>query len=243
MFTPMLRWVPFAVALISVVFLAGCGGAGGNNGQPDPTVRFLNASPDSVALEFLLNDNVVETPKAYLESTPNFVAIEPEILDVTLRETGTTFEFWSEAINFTPDTDHLIVAIGLENFNNEFEKRIRITNVNVNRERPIGNKARVYVVHGYLREVGFQTPNIDFQTPGNNPLFKLADISFANSKNIEVDSGTQTYEVRRLNTQNILASATVTLDAGKIYVAVFSGVENAAPPQEPKITFIELQSE
>jgi hypothetical protein len=240
----MLRWIPLTVLCVFAYLIAGCStGTGGNGNQIDPTVRVLNASPDSIDLEFLLNDNVHGTPVSYLESSPNFIAFDPEILDVSIRETGTTVDLWSQAVNFQSDNHYLLVAVGLETFTGEFEKRLQLAVVNVNRDTPNGNKARVYVLHGFLRELGFQTPSIDFQTPGSNPQFQLTNIAFADDKNFEVDSGVQTFEARRTATQNILATTTVTLDPGKIYVAVFSGIENAAPPQNPKITFIELQTE
>ena len=39
-----------SVLFVSFAMLAGCGGGGGKAQQPDPTITFVNGSPDSVAM-------------------------------------------------------------------------------------------------------------------------------------------------------------------------------------------------
>lgn len=236
----MARWLTAFLVVLGSLLVAGCGGGGGRPGQA--TIRFINLVPDSTALEFLLDDDVIDTPKPYLASTPTFARFEAGEKDVRIRESGTTVDIWAELGTFTADRDYLIMALGLENFNGEFDKRARIGGIDVNRAVPNGNRARIYVVHAYNRMVGFQTPNIDFQTPGENPQYKVADVPFGGNKNIEIDSGSYTFEVRRAGTTNVLFTTTATLGAGKIYVASVTGVEGAGGAQAPQVQFTELQT-
>jgi hypothetical protein len=238
----MSRWLWFALLLFAAFFVSSCAGGGGNP-EDDPTVRVANASPDSTSLEFLLNDDVHVGPVPYLGSTPSFVSLEQDVIDIRIREVGATMELWAEVLNFANDNHFLLVAAGLENYGTEVEKRLRLVTVNVNRTAPNGNKARLYVLHGYSRQSGFQTPAIDFQTPGDNPQFEIEEIDFGTTKDVEVDSGALIFEARRTGTQNVLVSAPVTLGAGKIYLVIVSGIEGATGVQAPQISLIELQTE
>jgi hypothetical protein len=238
MFRLMARWLLSLLVCFVALLLAGCGGSGTSQ-APDPTIRFVNSIPDSTLIEFLLNDDVMNPALA----TPTFVRIEPGAKDVRIRESGTTVDIWNELGTFNSDRHYVILSFGIKNFGTEFEKRARIGGIDVNRSIPTGNKARIYVFHAYNRMTGFQTHDIDFQTPGENPQFKLADIAYGTQKSFLVDSGNQTFEVRRAGTTNVLFTTNVNLGAGKIYVALATGLEGEIGVQEPKIVFIELQPE
>lgn len=229
--------VCFVVGLLAV----GCGGSGGNGSLPNPVLRFINASPDSVALDLLIDDKTLASAIAYLGSTPAFASVDPGDRDVVMLENGTTLELTAEVQTFVKNKSYLAVALGLENFGTENLKRLRSLVFEVDRTVPNGNKARLFVVHAYNRAAGLDTPNIDFQTPGDNPLFKVPNLSFGSNSAITVDSGVQTFEARRNGTTAVLASGTFTLQAGKLYAAIVTGIEDAASPQDPKIILVEIE--
>jgi hypothetical protein len=231
-----------AVLFIVLAVLGfGCGGGGNGVAAEEPTLRVLNASPDSTALEFWLNDDIVGTAYNYLQSSPVFGRIASGFTDVRIRESATTPEVWAEVVNFQNNRHYLLVAAGLMNYGTEFEKRVRLTTVEVNRAAPNGNRARVYVLHDLAAAPGFQTPQIDFQDPGQNPQFKVEEIDFASTKELQIDSGTYTMEARRTGTEDVLVSQSLTFGAGKIYIAVVGGQEGGVGQLTPQITLIELQ--
>ena len=227
------------VGAIVALFLVGCGGSGSSS-LPKPMVRVINASPDSTALDFLVDDETLGSAIIPLGSSPDFAAVDSGDRDVVILENGTTIQLVAEVQNFEDDRNYLIVALGLKLFGTEDLKRLRALTLQVDRTIPNGNKARLYVVHAYNRKVGFLTPNIDFQTPGDNPLFQIPNMAFGTQTSILVDSGAVTYEARRAGTTSVLASATTTLGAGKIYAVIVGGIEDEAPPKNPTITFIEV---
>jgi hypothetical protein len=241
-----------SLLLVSAMLLAtfGCGGNDGRILANDPTTRFVNASPDATALDFLMepedenNQNLVPGASglAYLQSTPGFLRTDRGDRAVMVRESGTTFEAWSEIFNFAQDEHYVFVGLGLRNFGTETEKRLRIARVVANRSLPSGNKTRLYVVHAYHSEAGFATPAIDFQHPGDNPQVRLDNIGFAEVREIEVDSIAHTFEARRTGTETVLAEVTRSLEAGKIYLLLVTGIEGAAGVNAPRLEFIELQT-
>ena len=232
-----------ALLLVPVFASTGCGGGGDSSRLPNPTVRFINGSPDSAALNFFIDDEVKGLAVPYLGSSPGFSSFSSGERDVRLIENGAVEELSSEAFTFGLDRHYVSVAAGLVNYGTENLKRVRSLTFEVDRTLPNGNKARIYVVHAYHRTAGLETPAIDFQSPGDNPLFRLQDIAFAGQKSMIVDSGTQTFEVRRAGTENVLVSASTALNAGGIYVALVSGIEDAPGAQAPSLTFLELQPE
>jgi hypothetical protein len=231
------------ILAIAGIALAGCGGGGGGGGLPNPTVRFFNGSPDSTALNFLLDDTVEAALLAYLESTPDFESVDDRVRDLRIQEDGTSVDLWNEIVDLVKDKHYLICSIGLENFGTENLKRIRTLFTEIDRTAPNGSRVRLIIVHGYNRETGLETPAIDFQTPGDNPQFSADNIAYASSRVLEVDAGNWTFEARREGTETILTSQNITLGGGKIYAAFVLGVENAAGIQAPRIEFVELQTD
>lgn len=232
------------LALGALLLIAGCGGGGTNSGGADPTIFAINGVSDSNQVDFLIDDDVFAPGLAYMEHSTNFQTTASGERDIRMIETGTTNEFWAEVAPLKKNEHYAVVGVGLINYPpGEDEKRAQIAPINVDRIAPNGGKARVYVVHGYNRESPFDTPNIDFQTPGDNPKFKINDIPFAKVKSFTVDADgvtPETYEARRAGTETILAQTTVTLQGGKIYAAVVGGVENGVGQLAPRIEFIEL---
>ncbi len=237
----MLALVGVATVALSMV---GCGGSGG--GVPavaKPVARYVNASPDSTALDFLLNDKVKATSLPFGGSTADFAEIQPPLnFDLIAQEHGQVDQLVDEV--FTPANGHsfVLVAVGLENPQGEELKRIRFATLDVDRTVPNGNKARLIVLHAFNRPTGFDTPNIDFQTPGDNPQFSLSDISFAASKTIVVDSGTQTFQARRAGSGQIYAEKSLVLDPGKVYLVIVNGIQDEVGAKAPDITLIPLST-
>ena len=210
---------------------------------PSVFTRFFNGSSDSTSLNFLLDDDVEGPQLAFLESTPDFQTVDNKTRDLRIQEDGTSVDLWSEVVDLTADRDYLISAVGLENYGTETLKRVRTVFTQIDRTAPNGSRARLVIIHGYNRQTGLETPNIDFQTPGDNPQFRSPNIAYASSQVLEVDAGTWTFEARRQGTETILVSQSVTLGGGKIYAAYVLGVENAGGAQAPRIEFVELQAD
>jgi|CXWL01.1.fsa_nt_gi hypothetical protein len=228
--------------------LTGCGGGGttGTN-EPDPAARFINGSCDTTSLEFVHFvdgvETILQTGIGYLGSSTTFFDVEPEDLDLGVREVGTTEDLWNEVFAMERDKDYLICVLGLKTFGIETEKRLRIQRYLIDRNAPNANKSRIYVVHGLNRSSGNQTTGIDFQNPGNNPQYKLTDIAYLNEQHIDIDSTTHTFEARRFGTESIYVQRTFAFESGKIYVVLLSGVEDGIGTNAASMEIIELQSE
>jgi hypothetical protein len=233
-----------AVALVGLVGCAG-NGVAGTGQDPNPFVRFVNGVPDSAALEFFFDDSRMSQGLAYLQSTPNFAQVNAQEYDVLVQEVGRP-ETQEVAIETFERNQHaVLVAVGLVDPDDDFEKRMRVARVNFDRTAPVGTQARIVVVNGYMEDQPGLNPSIDFQNPGDLPLFFSRDIAFGTGAVIqEVTAGEQVFVARRNNTEDeITPRVTVNLEPGRIYLALVSGRQNAAAEaQQPRITFIELQT-
>jgi hypothetical protein len=238
-----LKRILFGLVAIGALALVGCAGGGGGGGLPNPTIRYFNGSPDSTSLNFLLDDAVEASQLAYLESTPDFESVQARIRDLRVQEDGSSIDLWSEVVDLQKDRHYLVSAVGIENFGSEPLKRLRLLFTELDRTAPNGTRARLLIVHGYNRAAGLETPPIDFQTPGDNPQFRVSDIAYANTATLEVDAGNWTFEARRQGTQTILVQQNITLEGGKIYAAYVLGIENGLGQHTPRIEFVELQSD
>jgi hypothetical protein len=247
----MFAWTRTAITLLAcaTLALAGCGGGGGTGNGSDPTVYFINASPDAGLVDFLLNAAFQETAMDYLDTSADFDSIaflsdQSGGYDLTVQDNTTGDDLDVENRVFNKDTHTVVVCLGSRNFvTGEELKRLRNTVFTVDRHAPTGNKARLYVIHAFVREVGQATPQIKFQNAGNNPQFFTPAIDFGSGQLITVDSGTMDWWAKRDDATGdvIYASATVTLDPSSVYVVLVSGIENDPDPnKQPKLTFIKL---
>lgn len=228
--------------------IAGCSG-GGNATLPDPTVRFVNSSPDSNPLNFFYDDTEKASALAYLDNSVDFTVKQGDH-DLSVEDSITSTVMDALAITLNQDTKYLGVAVGLENFGAEQEKRLQLVAFNYDKNSPNGSRARLIIIHGYLRQTGFQTPDIDFQGGAvatydpNNPQYLVADIAFAANppSTVEVDSGVPIiFQARRAGTENVYASdPSTTFDAGGIYLALVTGVEGQVGVEVPQIKYIKL---
>ncbi len=228
------------------LLLASCAGSGTTNAN-DPKVIFITASPDGGSLQFRMDDEIAADALAYLASSGDFVEHEfkgadVDGYDVSLHDAGSTFEFERQAIVFAEDTDSVVLAHGIRNFGvGEELKRLRFFSFTVDRSAPVGNKARLFVVHAIERSPGLLTPAVKLQNASTNPQFATGDIAPGGMSSILVDSGTGTWFVRRSGTQADFVSQALTLDPGSVYVVLMSGIEaDADVARQPKITLIKL---
>lgn len=239
------------LACTTVLALSGCGGGGGTGSGSDPNVYFVDASTDAGLVDFLLNGIPKELALDYLDTSTDFMSIpfisdDSGAYDMVLRENGPGLELDAENRLFNKDTHTLTLAIGLKNFVlGEETKRIRMISFEIDREAPTGNKARLYIVHAFVREVGQATPAIKFQNAGDNPQFFTSDIEFGQASVLTVDSGTMDWWAKRADATGdvVYASATQLLDPSSVYLVLVSGVENDPDVnKQPKLTFIKLST-
>lgn len=230
-----------AVLCLSAIglVLSGCPG-GSSQAAPDPTIRFINTSPDSGPLDFFLDEDLEGAALAFLASTAGFKSIESGPYDIGVFDAGTQNNHDAIFVNLNRDKHYLVSAIGLVNYGTEAEKRLRLVLTEINRNAVNGNVARLIIFHAFARETGFQTPAIDFQNPGDNPQFKVENIAFASSKTLTVDAGNHDFEARRNESEHVYATANVTLGAGKIYAVFVTGIENGTGGLAPQIVFVEI---
>lgn len=236
-----LRRAFFIISASLALLISGCGGSGVNaNLPPDPLVQFFNCSPDSVPLTFGFDDDIVANGLGYLGSTPGFAERIPGEQDVYALPTAGGDIIWSEVTSLERDKSYIILAYGLQNFGTETEKRLRIAILTTNRTAP-NNSARIIILHAYNRKPGFDTPLVDFQNPGQNPQYKQEGITFGNRVELTVNAGSYTFVARRTNTEDeITPQVTKNFEAGKIYFAVISGIEEGAGALAPKISFFDV---
>ncbi len=224
--------------------LIGCGGGGGGGSSAKPAhVAYVNASPDAGNLDFFSNGDSKATGVVFGTNSA-FADIKAGDYDVSVTPTGSSEVLWSETETYAADQDYISVALGLRNpdltQDTEREKRLVISLGNVNRTAPTGNRARLLIVHAFIRKAGFSTPSIDFRNPEDTPVVNTTDIDFGATRSIDVDSGSQTFEVQQNGTDQIFATATTTLDPGSVYMALVSGQEDATGDSAPTIRFVKL---
>lgn len=252
------------LALVSLAALAassmwGCGGdSAGDPTLPEPLVRFFNLVPDAGLVDYWLNDETRFAGIDYLGATSGFVETkfipaEDGGYDISVGPNSGGEEYDRISQQLEKNTSTLFLAFGLKNFGPDDSKRIQALAFVVDRTRPNGAKARLLVLNALHQAVGIENKQVDFQTfdPNDptsilNPLFKLANLNYgeldANVHTLTIDSGNWTFRAQEAQADsiNVYAQRNVTLDAGKIYLAVISGVVDEAGDLAPKITFIEI---
>lgn len=235
-------------AAVLTAALSGCGGGGGSSNLPDPIIRFINSSPDANPIDFFINSDNKAPAIGYLGDSGE-VTTKNGDKDVSAEDSTTQDVLDSIAFTFERDKKYVGMTLGLENFGTENEKRLRVLAFSFDKNPPNGSKARLLVIHGYMRETGFQTPSIDFQGGDvgtydpNNPQFSVTNLGFgADPTELEVDAGVPLiFQARRAGTENVVASdANTTFDDGGIYLAIVTGIENGAGASAPQVKYIKI---
>lgn len=232
--------------------VAGCGGGGGGSNLPDPLLRFVNASPDANPLIFRVDsndDSLQSSALAYQASSADLGFDDDGDVDLRLIDSVGSAELDAIAFTLTRDRKYVVLAKGLQNYGNELLKRLRLVAFQYDKNAPNGTRARLLVIHAFMREAGFDTDNLDFQGgevglyDPNNPQFEVENIGFDadNASVKEVDAGVPLiFEARRAGTENVYASSTFTFDAGGIYLALITGIEGQPGALAPQIQYIKL---
>ncbi len=220
--------------------LSACGGGGGGSNQNKPRLRFVNASADALPLTFALDGDVKATGVTYPGLSANFFEEDQESYDVTVHEDGNNPDFDAITAGFGNDKEFLIFAVGLKNFGTETLKRLRLFVSEIDLTVPNGSKSRIYVLHAFNRSAGLDTPNIDLRNPGDNPQYKVENVSYGSIGTLNIDASTQTFVARRSGSDSVYATKIATFDPGGIYLALVSGVEGEVGAQAPAIEFLKL---
>ncbi len=243
------------LGFLGALALFGCGGGGnggGSSSDSKPRVAYVNASSDAGGLDFLLNRATEASALPYGTAT-DFATVSAKDYDVSIRPNGSSETIWSEAHTFDAGAnavDNVVIALGLRTPPSdttqtppvvENDKRLVLSFATVDRNLPVGNRARLLIVHALVRKAGFGTPAIDFRNPGNTPAVEVTGIGFGGTIVKDVDSGSQTFEARQSGTeQDFVNSKTFTLTAGGVYVALVSGVEGGTGSAAPDIRLIPI---
>jgi hypothetical protein len=242
----------FVLAIVSAVLatvMIGCGGGGSGSDLADPVIRFVNASPDSNPQDFFINLDNKAAGIAFVSASAEATTKKGD-KDISVQDSTNQTVLDALAFNFAGDKKYVAITVGLQNFGAEILKRLRLLAFEYNKNAPNGSKARLLVIHAFLRAPGFDTPNIDFQGGAvgsydpNNPQYSVTDIEFGGSAptELEVDSDVALiFQARRTDTENVYAAdPSTTFDAGGIYLAIVTGVEGAGGVQAPQIKYIKL---
>ena len=238
----------FGALLCAVSLIVGCGGGGGGSVTffPDPKIHYVNGSPDSTALDFMIDDTTEASALPFLGLAPT-VSVSPGDHDVTVEETGTTFQLDSITNTFNSNTDTIICTIGLENYgqagaNPEYLKRIKQVLFTADLKAPNGAKSNLIIVQGFNSAPGIETPNVDFTPPGTNPLNPVTNISYGQNKTATIDSGTHEFVVVRTGTTppTPYIDSTFTFVSGKTYLALLTGEMGGTGNMAPQVKYIAL---
>lgn len=219
----------------------GCGGGGGEI-STDFFVRFTNNVVDlSGGVDVYLNQEPYAVSLGYGGSTPDYdnLTTETELYFFDLFRAGTQniVDSWVEIPR--AGQSHHLVAVGAADAGPQ-QPVARIVAITVNRNRPSGTNARLVVVHGFVREPGRQSPNIDLLRSGKiSP--EVSDLAFADTQTFLLPAGTYDFEVRiaGLMSGTLFTKAGVPIEGGKVYLVVVRGVEGGSGVFAPDIQFIE----
>ena len=234
-----MNWKLLAAGGAALLAIIGCGGGGTDDDKF--FYRFSNAVPLMAnGVDFLV-DKEVEAAAVQYDSSTDYVETDIEKNNVFFDITdNATAEFLDSIVWVKEDEQNLhLFAVGIKNGPNTLQPPAQLSPVLVNRTTPQGN-VRIVFVHGYCRKAGTQTPNVDLLRSGQiQPV--ISDIEFAKSQTFVLPGGTFTLTARyaRLISGEFLVSDPINFEAGKIYIVLLEGIEDAAAPYNPKFRVFE----
>lgn len=235
---------PIKLLLAAITFatiaigLGACGG-GGAAGSIKFSHRFTNVIADLGGLDFYVDD-VLKAPNLAFGGSSAYEKItdsaRTEFIDV--NDAGTSNVLDSIEVDRVNDQSINVFALGLATPGSQ-QPGLRLLPVTVNRIAPSGNNARVIVVHGFIRDVGFPTPNIDLhRTPD---IIEVSDLPFGESGSFLVSAGTYDFTVRITGIEDsvLIFKPGVVIQGNKVYVMILQGIENGGGAIIPDIQLIE----
>ncbi len=242
-----MRHAVLLVATLVFAGLTGCGGSGGGFLDADPRIYFLNASTDAGACDFVVNDVVDAGALDYLAHSADWKQKDQLDdseggYDVSVAPTAGGTEYDRIDIDLAANTSTVFALAGQKTPpDNDPAKILKLLSFSVNRTQPSTGKVRLVVLNAFNRSAGLGTPAIVLKNPGDLPQFQSSAVNPGETTTFEVDSGTFTWDAKRADAEAVYASASATLESGKLYLVVVSGIEGAGTVAlQPKITFVPL---
>lgn len=219
----------------------GCGGGGGEV-TGDFFLRFTNNVVDLPGgVDLNLDQEPYAVNLGYGGSTPTYdnLTTREDLHFLDLYRAGTRNIVDSLVEVPRLDQSHHIVAIGAADAGAQ-QPLARMVVVNVNRNRPSSNNARLVVLNGFVRIPGRQSPNVDLLRSGRIAP-EIADLAFGDFKEFLLAAGTYDFEVRiaGLMSGTLFTKNGVTVEGGKVYLVVIRGLEGETGVFAPDLQFIE----
>ncbi len=183
-----------------------------NYGEGEATIRFLNGSPDSPNLDFLIDDFKLVTDQSFKLSSA-LLKVKAGSRNVKIMEAGGISPLFSGSFNFELDKSYMVVAIN--NFLNlsglVFETPIK---------SPGGDRAFLRVVH---ISPNAPTVYIKLTTTQDRPP-SYVTLSYRGVSNyLEYPAGPIDVAIYRAGTTDTLKYGRMFLDGGKVYSAYIIG--------------------
>lgn len=225
--------------------VAGCGGETSGSTGKDAELFVVNASPDTAPLAYFFNDQQYGGNLSPKTVSPVFKlpSLDPDAggYDVSLEDPNRANQWDIQQLTFNKDSSTILAAVGLRNPSAETLKKLRYVSITPNRIAPIGNKARLIILHAFVRKAGFGTPKLALQNDKDNPLFQSSTMNFGDSTVMEVDSGTFSGANHWIvkdpdNDKVYIENPGFTLKPATIYLVLVSGLEGV----NEAITFKEI---
>ncbi len=180
--------------------------------EDEANVMVVHASPDAPAVDLYLDNTLVNaTPLNYPGNT-GYLDVEAGTrnIKVTAAGAGVGSPVINADVPFEEDKDYTVFAV---NTLGNIEPLVLEDNLT----DPAAGKAHVRVVH-----LSPDAPNVDVVVQGGPELF--SDLEFKEATAFTpVDAGTYTLEVQPVGTDLAAVTATLTLEAGKIYTVFAKG--------------------
>jgi hypothetical protein len=193
------------LAVLSPTALAFQDPQAGVSGVPDPTVRILHASPDSPAIDVLVDGQPAAQNVAFGAAT-EYAALAPGDHQVQVVPTGGGDPLIDQAVTLEGGMTYILAAIGPA-----AGLQLQVQQVDLNAVEP--GQARLRVIHAVP-----DAPAVDIGIAGTEePL--VGGVEFPNAADYQgINAGTYDLEVRTTDTQEVLAAVPgVRLEPGQAY--------------------------
>ncbi|WP_028456054.1 DUF4397 domain-containing protein [Chitinilyticum litopenaei] len=175
-------------------------------------VRAIHASPDAPAVDVVASGSVL-FPNVSFFAASAYANVPAASYDVALNLAGTATSALSQNLAVAAGKHYSVFAVGLAAGTPALQYLV----AEDDRMAPASGKAKVRVVHASP-----DAPAVDVAANGSNVLTNVAFPAV--SAYLEVPAGAYTFDVKPAGSASVVKSATVTLEAGKIYTVVARGL-------------------